>query len=73
VYRRSRTSEALEVAASHEAKKGIPGSCCACQQRTQHWLLAEPAVVAGPALSALTKPQLVAVVAHPVQVSATKS
>ena len=58
---------------SHEAKKGILGSCCACLQRMQHWLLAEPAVVAAPELSALTKPQLVAVVAHQVLVNATRS
>ena len=68
-----RTSAVPEVVVSHEAKKGILGSCCACQQRTQHWLLAGPAVVAEPELSASTKPQLVAVVALPVQESATRS
>ena len=58
---------------SHEAKRDIQDSCCACLQRMQHWLLVEPAVVAGPELFASTKPQLVAVVAHRVQVSAMKS
>ena len=58
---------------SHEAKKGILGSYCACLQRMQRWLLVEPAVVAGPELFASTKPQLVAVVARPVRVNATRS
>lgn len=73
VCRRFRTSAALEAVVSHEAKKGILDSCCACLQRKQHWLLAEPAVVEQLELFALTEPQLVAVVAHRVQVSATKS
>ena len=58
---------------SHEAKRDIQDSCCACLQRMQHWLLVEPAVVAGPELFASTKPQLVAVVARPVRVNATRS
>jgi hypothetical protein len=73
VYRRFRTSVVLGVVVSHEAKKGILDSCCACLQRKQHWLLAEPAVVEQPELFALTELQLVAVVAHRAQVSATKS